>query len=203
MTIYAILAHDLEDGIGMQDGRIPWYIPEDLQRFKKLTMGATVIMGRRTFDSLPPKVRPLPGRRNVVITRDPEGFIERLHHNAPFSTSPTENENKHKYKYVRAMRMEEAEAWLEGERGLGVLGQRIFIIGGAEIWNQLWHLVEVVYTTRLYGQYGCDVRLPSLSCTLSTFSRMYTSGVQAPTKTCSDSYDFETWGRGGGKLFLD
>lgn len=146
MTIYAIVAHDLEYGIGMKDGRIPWHIPEDLQRFKKLTMGATVIMGRKTYDSLPPKVRPLPGRRNVVLTRDPHAFMESL------ST---------KHKNVRAMRLEEAEAWLAGERGRGVLGQRIFIIGGAEIWTQLWHWVEVVYVTRVYDRYGCDVRLPS------------------------------------------
>jgi dihydrofolate reductase len=56
-----------------RDGTIPWHLPEDLARFKTLTMGHTVVMGRRTWDSLPARFRPLPGRRNVVLTRN-RGF---------------------------------------------------------------------------------------------------------------------------------
>ncbi len=56
-------------GVIGRDGGIPWHLPEDLVRFKDLTMGHTVVMGRRTWESLPAKVRPLPGRRNVVLTR--------------------------------------------------------------------------------------------------------------------------------------
>jgi dihydrofolate reductase len=55
-----------------QGGQIPWRIPEDLAHFRALTMGATVVMGRRTWDSLPPRFRPLDGRRNVVLTRQPD-----------------------------------------------------------------------------------------------------------------------------------
>lgn len=58
-------------GVIGRDGGIPWRVPEDLVRFKDLTMGHTVVMGRRTWESLPEKFRPLPGRRNVVLTRDP------------------------------------------------------------------------------------------------------------------------------------
>lgn len=54
--------------IGRGNG-IPWQVPEDMARFKELTMGQTVIMGRQTWESLPAKFRPLPGRRNVVLTR--------------------------------------------------------------------------------------------------------------------------------------
>lgn len=50
---------------------IPWHVPEDLAHFRSVTSGSTVVMGRRTWDSLPPRFRPLPGRRNVVLTRDP------------------------------------------------------------------------------------------------------------------------------------
>lgn len=57
--------------IGRHNG-IPWKLPEDLARFKELTMGHTVIMGRLTWESLPAKFRPLPGRRNVVVTRQPD-----------------------------------------------------------------------------------------------------------------------------------
>jgi dihydrofolate reductase len=56
-------------GVIGRRGAIPWQLPEDLIHFKELTMGHTVVMGRRTWESLPAKFRPLPGRRNVVLTR--------------------------------------------------------------------------------------------------------------------------------------
>ncbi|MGD9620433.1 MAG: dihydrofolate reductase [Mycolicibacterium sp.] len=59
--------------IGRNNG-IPWRVPEDMARFKGLTMGHPVIMGRLTWESLPPKFRPLQGRRNVVVTRQPGYF---------------------------------------------------------------------------------------------------------------------------------
>ncbi|HPX35265.1 MAG TPA: dihydrofolate reductase [Mycobacterium sp.] len=58
-------------GVIGRDGAIPWQLPEDMARFKELTMGHTVLMGRRTWESLPARFRPLPGRRNVVLTRNP------------------------------------------------------------------------------------------------------------------------------------
>lgn len=68
MTIGLIWAQSASGVIG-RAGRIPWRLPEDLARFKDLTMGHTVVMGRRTWESLPARVRPLPGRRNMVLTR--------------------------------------------------------------------------------------------------------------------------------------
>ena len=56
-------------GVIGRDNGVPWHVPEDMARFKELTMGHTVIMGRQTWESLPAKFRPLPGRRNVVLTR--------------------------------------------------------------------------------------------------------------------------------------
>lgn len=53
-----------------RDNTIPWRVPEDVARFKELTVGHPVVMGRKTWDSLPPRFRPLPGRANVVVTRD-------------------------------------------------------------------------------------------------------------------------------------
>jgi len=58
-------AHDRVLGA---DGALPWHLPEDLRLFKALTVGSTVVMGRRTWESLPARVRPLPGRRNVVLS---------------------------------------------------------------------------------------------------------------------------------------
>jgi dihydrofolate reductase len=62
-----------DGGVIGADGALPWRLPEDLRLFKALTLGSTVVMGRRTWESLPAAVRPLPGRRNVVLssTLDP------------------------------------------------------------------------------------------------------------------------------------
>jgi dihydrofolate reductase len=70
MTVHMIWAEAHDRVIGA-DGTIPWRVPEDQRLFRELTGGATVVMGRATWDSLPARFRPLPGRRNVVLTRDP------------------------------------------------------------------------------------------------------------------------------------
>lgn len=62
-----IAALDAKGGIG-KNGYIPWYIPDDLKRFKELTLNSTVIMGRRTWESLP--IKPLSGRKNVILTKN-------------------------------------------------------------------------------------------------------------------------------------
>ena len=59
------------DGVIGADNGIPWHLPEDMAHFKATTLGHPVVMGRRTWDSLPPRFRPLPDRRNIVVTRDP------------------------------------------------------------------------------------------------------------------------------------
>ena len=56
-------------GVIGADGGMPWHVPEDLAHFKEVTLGAPVVMGRKTWDSLPERFRPLPGRDNIVITR--------------------------------------------------------------------------------------------------------------------------------------
>ncbi|GAA3811795.1 dihydrofolate reductase [Cellulomonas soli] len=68
MTIALIWARTADGVIG-RDGTLPWRLPEDLARFRRLTDGCAVVMGRTTWESLPPRLRPLPGRRNVVLTR--------------------------------------------------------------------------------------------------------------------------------------
>ena len=69
MTRTGLIWAQSTSGVIGRDGGIPWRLPEDQARFKELTMGHTVVMGRLTWESLPAKVRPLPGRRNVVVTR--------------------------------------------------------------------------------------------------------------------------------------
>jgi dihydrofolate reductase len=58
-------------GVIGADGALPWHLPEDLAHFRTVTAGSTVLMGRLTWESLPPRFRPLPGRRNLVLTRQP------------------------------------------------------------------------------------------------------------------------------------
>jgi len=67
-----VVAADEQGGIG-REGRLPWHLPEDLKRFKALTLGKPIVMGRRTWDSIG---RPLPGRRSIVVSRSPELKIE-------------------------------------------------------------------------------------------------------------------------------
>jgi dihydrofolate reductase len=69
MTIGMVWAQ-ARDGVIGAGGGLPWHLPEDLALFRRLTMGATVVMGRRTWESLPERFRPLPGRTNVVLTSD-------------------------------------------------------------------------------------------------------------------------------------
>lgn len=71
MNLGLIWAQSTSGVIG-RNGGIPWRLPEDQARFKELTMGHAVVMGRLTWESLPAKVRPLPGRRNIVLTRRPD-----------------------------------------------------------------------------------------------------------------------------------
>ena len=66
MKIHLIWAQDTNGGIG-KNGKLPWHISEDLKKFKSLTYNSTVIMGRKTWDSLP--IKPLPNRRNFVLSR--------------------------------------------------------------------------------------------------------------------------------------
>ncbi len=74
MTEVGLVWAQSTSGVIGRGGDIPWDVPEDLSRFKEVTVGHPVIMGRRTWESLPAKVRPLPGRRNVVLSRD-TGFV--------------------------------------------------------------------------------------------------------------------------------
>ncbi|GGU31011.1 dihydrofolate reductase [Lentzea flava] len=64
------------NGVIGRDNAIPWHIPEDLKHFREITAGAAVLMGRLTWESLPPRFRPLPGRRNLVLSRTPQEGAE-------------------------------------------------------------------------------------------------------------------------------
>jgi dihydrofolate reductase len=73
LSIVSLVVARAENGVIGKDGALPWHLPEDLRRFKALTMGTSMVMGRKTFDSLG---RLLPGRQHIVLTRDPDWRFE-------------------------------------------------------------------------------------------------------------------------------
>lgn len=118
MTV-ALVAAVARGGVIGRDGTIPWRLPEDIAFFKELTTGHVVVMGRRTWESIPVRFRPLPGRRNLVVTRNPEWSAEGAE---------------------RAGSVEEALALVQG-------AERVFVIGGAEVYAAaLPHADELVLT---------------------------------------------------------
>jgi len=76
MDIHLIWAQDVNGGIG-KNGQLPWHISEDLKKFKKITLNTTIIMGRKTWDSLP--LKPLPDRRNIVLSKNKIKDVEVYH----------------------------------------------------------------------------------------------------------------------------
>ena len=92
MTVAVIWAQARDGVIGV-DGGLPWHLPEDLALFRDLTMGSTVVMGRRTWESLPECFRPLPGRTNVVLTSDRTWSADGAHPVASVEQALAEHES--------------------------------------------------------------------------------------------------------------
>ncbi len=133
MIIAIIAAVSRNQGIG-KNGKLPWHISEDLRRFKKLTMGHAVVMGRTTWGSL---AQPLPGRRNVVLTRTPVDGVETYGS------------------------LEEVLEALRGE-------ERIFIIGGGEVYAQFLARAHELYLTIVDREVDADTFFPPYEHLLGT-----------------------------------
>jgi dihydrofolate reductase len=119
-----------------RDGALPCHIPRDMARLKALTTGSPVIMGRRTWDSLPPRVRPLPGRSNIVVTRQTQW-------SAP-----------------GAIAMPSLDAATRHAVGLCAEGRRIFVLGGAELYAQALPLADELELTEVQLDAIGDTHLP-------------------------------------------
>ena len=124
-----IVAIDAERGIGI-DNKLPWHLPEDLAHFKRLTSGHPIIMGRKTFDSIG---RPLPNRRNIVITRNPDW----------------------RHAGVEAVTSLQAALKLVSETPA-------FIIGGAQIFADSLELADRMVVTEIAHTFACDTFFPAL-----------------------------------------
>ena len=133
MKLHLIYARARNGTIG-KDNQMPWHLPEDLAHFKRVTLGQPVIMGRKTWDSLPARFRPLPGRLNIVITRQPEWQADGALRAASIEA---------------AMRLcgDAPNAW---------------IMGGAEIYRQAEPLASSAVVTEIDHDYEGDAFAPHL-----------------------------------------
>lgn len=126
-----VVAYGANRGIGYQ-GKLPWRLPSDMRRFRELTTGGTVLMGRKTFESLPDAFRPLPQRRNIVISANPS-----------FAAAG-------------------AEVYHDIDAALRACGEDCFVIGGGSIYEQTLGLCERVYATAVLEGPLSDTYFPEL-----------------------------------------
>jgi dihydrofolate reductase len=125
-----------ENGVIGKENNLPWHLPEDLKHFKELTLGKTVLMGRKTYESIVTRLgKPLPGRKNVVITRQtdykvPDGVL--IFSNLETAFKELANED-------------------------------IYVIGGAEIYKQALPYAQKFFLTRVKGKYQGDAFFPPVN----------------------------------------
>lgn len=129
MTLTAVVAADEANVIGV-DGDLPWRLPNDLKHFKAITLGHPVLMGRKTYESIG---RPLPGRLNLVLTRQPGWRADGI---------------------TTVNHLDEALA----QSGLA---NSLMVIGGGEIYRMLWPRIQVIELTRVHTRIEGDTHFPA------------------------------------------
>lgn len=120
-----------------RNNKLPWYLPEDLPHFKRTTMGKPLIMGRKTFESIG---RPLPGRVNIVLTRNPDW-------SAPGVSAVTD--------LHKGLQQARAQAELDGV-------EDIMIIGGGHVYESLLPLTDRLYMTQVHAEIPGDAFFPAI-----------------------------------------
>ena len=141
MDIALIYARAANGTIG-KDGAMPWHLPEDLAHFKRLTSGCPVVMGRKTWDSLPARFRPLPGRCNIVVTRQSDW---------------SENGVQRASSLPEALQIAEQQQQ-GGNEGSGT----VWVMGGAQIYAQALPLADRVEVTEIAQDFDGDAFAPVL-----------------------------------------
>lgn len=153
-SVAAVVAMDEGRVIGFQNG-LPWRLPEDIAHFKALTSGGIVIMGRKTWDSLPPQFRPLPNRLNIVVSRAPDAL-----------QLPTG--------VLRAGAPDEA---LELAQRQAAPAQRIWVLGGAAVYRAFMPILDEIHLTLVRGVHQGDATFPP-------FERDFQLISERPTDRC-------------------
>ncbi|WP_316815585.1 dihydrofolate reductase [Pedobacter nyackensis] len=134
MIVSIVVAIAENNAIG-KDNQLLWHLPADLKHFKQITTGRTIIMGRKTYDSIG---KPLPNRRNIVITRTTGLQIP--------GVEVTSN-------------IEDALALCSAE-------EEVFIVGGAEIYKATMEVTDRIYLTRVHQSYEADTFFPEIDFNL-------------------------------------
>jgi len=171
MKIHLIVAGCGESlGIG-QEGRLPWRLPQEIKHFAKLTTQQNgtnaVVMGRKTWESIPPKFRPLKNRVNVVLTR-----------NADFSADGSD--------------VKICKSLAESKEKLAGVVDVVWIIGGASVYAEALPMADRVYLTHIHQEFPCDVNFPRrLTELLKDFVKTCDPLVSEETQKEGDvSYDY-------------
>jgi len=134
MSRIALVVAKAANGVIGDRSRIPWRLPEDMRRFKQLTMGKPCIMGRTTWDSLPKK--PLPGRLNIVVTRNPNFIADGAAVVHSFGDAIA--------------------------RGQSESADEIAVIGGEEIYRAALLRADVIYLTDVLAEFPGDAHFPAI-----------------------------------------
>jgi dihydrofolate reductase len=124
-------------GVIGRENALPWHLPEDLAHFRALTAGTTVVMGRRTWDSLPPRFRPLPGRFNIVLSRDQSWAVDGATRADDFADALG----------AAASSQREADVW---------------VIGGASVYAAALPFADRLVVTEIAETFDGDVYAPAL-----------------------------------------
>lgn len=135
MLISIVVAIAENNAIG-KGGDLLWKMPNDMKRFKDITMGHCVLMGRKTYESIPEKFRPLPGRTNIIVSRN---------------TSPIQGAQ-----VVQSIQEGIAFAEKQGEKEL-------MIIGGGEIYQQTFPYTDKIYLTIVHQLFEADTYFPKIN----------------------------------------
>jgi dihydrofolate reductase len=131
-----LIAAVARNGVVGRDGALPWHLSADMAHFRDVTRGCPVIMGRRTWDSLSPRYRPLPGRANIVVSR-------RVGWNAEGAqVAPS---------LPAALRL--AQLRLDASR-------RVFVIGGAQLWREAMPHADALELTEVQADVAGDTQFP-------------------------------------------
>ena len=144
-----IVAKSKHNVIG-DKGRIPWHIPNDLKRFKELTTDNVVIMGRKTFESLPEENRPLPNRVNIILSKD------KSYHSTCCMVFDS---------LKKALRKAGSD-------------KKVFVIGGGEIYKEALKYADNVYVTEVDGEFEGDTYFPTLNRTWKEVKREEKEGYR-------------------------
>lgn len=152
MSALALIVAMARNRVIGKNNALPWHLPEDLQHFKRTTLGAPIIMGRHTWASIG---RPLPGRRNIVLSRNPTWQAEGAE---------------------RAASLEDALALC---RQSDPAPARVFVIGGAQLYAQALPLADELFMTEIEAEIDGDAYFPPIDAgawhTLSTDSHVQAS----------------------------